>query len=193
MDCAYFRYCHSPATHSAAMPNWSTRQPLCSLHASRRTTRHARLNTLTPNTVTPDLSRIPLIYLICFDEVFSGHCRHYMGSTTDLPSRLFDHSQGNGSRLMRAVTEAGIGWRVVRTWRGGRVEEARMKRHGHLDRLCPDCRPRSAAERKTKRVGSRRYPRDYKPTGDCAHRRPHKKCRRCKTKQTQITQIKETA
>jgi hypothetical protein len=42
---------------------------------------------------------------------------------------------------MRAVTRAGIGWRVVRVWwDAGRTDERRIKRRKNTARLCPVCR-----------------------------------------------------
>ena len=78
------------------------------------------------------------IYLIHFDSPYR-HARHYMGFTTNLTDRIERHRAGNGSRLMSVITEAGIGWRVVRTWRGDRNLERRMKRSGGLSRCCPIC------------------------------------------------------
>lgn len=81
-----------------------------------------------------------VIYLLHFDRPF-GHARHYMGSAVDLELRLADHRNGQGARLMFWVVRAGIGWRLARTWVGGRQRERQLKAQGGRARLCPICRP----------------------------------------------------
>src|SRR5436305_13660221 len=78
------------------------------------------------------------IYLIHFDEKLA-HAQHYLGWTTNLDKRLEAHRSGNGGALMAAVTQAGIGWRVVRTWNGTRDDERRLKRWKKIREACPDC------------------------------------------------------
>ena len=80
-----------------------------------------------------------VIYLLHFDRPF-GHARHYMGSAVELERRLADHRNGNGARLMFWVAQAGIGWRLARTWKGCRGRERQLKQHGHA-RHCPICNP----------------------------------------------------
>jgi len=79
------------------------------------------------------------VYLIHFDCPYK-HARHYLGYTGDLEARLKAHASGNGSRLMEVITEAGITWRLARTWAGGRDIERRLKRQKNSPRLCPICR-----------------------------------------------------
>jgi len=79
------------------------------------------------------------IYLIHFDTPLH-HARHYLGWTTDLEQRLEAHRQGNGARLMEVVAEAGITWRLARTWKGGRELERQLKRQHNSPRFCPICR-----------------------------------------------------
>jgi len=84
------------------------------------------------------------VYLIHFDEPFK-HARHYIGWSSRLEQRLEHHRNGTGSRLMAAVSAAGIGWSVVRTWSGTRELERRFhNRHG-ASGLCPTCREEVAA------------------------------------------------
>src|SRR4051812_12502200 len=78
------------------------------------------------------------IYLIHFDRPF-GHATHYLGWTADLPARLEAHATGRGSRLMEVVTDAGITWKLARTWRGDRYRERRLKERGGKSRMCPLC------------------------------------------------------
>jgi predicted GIY-YIG superfamily endonuclease len=87
------------------------------------------------------MERPGVVYLIHFDRPYH-HARHYMGWTADLENRLDAHAGGNGARLMQVVAEAGIGWRLARTWRGDRTLERRLKRRHNGPRLCPICNPK---------------------------------------------------
>jgi len=79
------------------------------------------------------------VYLIHFHRAYH-HARHYLGWTADLSERIDRHASGNGSPLVRAVTAAGIGWTVVRTWVGVTRD---FERHLHKTkagpRFCPVC------------------------------------------------------
>lgn len=86
-----------------------------------------------------------VIYLIHFAQPVH-HARHYMGFATDLNTRLNEHRAGRGARLMSVVTELGIGWMVVRTWRGDRGYERRLKKEHHGPRLCPICHPKKESK-----------------------------------------------
>lgn len=82
-----------------------------------------------------------MIYLIHFDEPYH-HARHYLGfAEKDLPARLAQHRAGSGARILAVVGQTGIGWRVVRTWRGGRTLERRLKNRHNSAKLCPVCNP----------------------------------------------------
>jgi len=87
-----------------------------------------------------------VVYLIHFAKPLGdlanprGQAQHYLGYTEDLEQRLEAHSFGNGSAIMAAVSEAGIPWRLVRTWEGGRDVERRLKRQHNAPRLCPICK-----------------------------------------------------
>jgi len=84
------------------------------------------------------------IYLLHFDRPF-GHARHYLGWTRDLEARLAAHGKASGSALMRAVADAGIGWRLAATWQGDRYRERQLKARGHT-RKCPICRAEAAGQ-----------------------------------------------
>lgn len=90
------------------------------------------------------------VYLIHFDRPLGdldnprGQAHHYLGYTQDLDARLERHRSGNGARLMEVVSEAGIGWKLVRTWRGGRELERKLKDSHNSPRLCPICRGEKA-------------------------------------------------
>jgi predicted GIY-YIG superfamily endonuclease len=78
------------------------------------------------------------VYLIHFDRPLK-HARHYLGSTDNLPRRLREHQEGNGSKLMAAVAQADIAWELARTWTGDRAWERRLHRYKKSRRLCPLC------------------------------------------------------
>lgn len=78
------------------------------------------------------------IYLIHFERPYR-HARHYLGWAAHLTARIAHHRNGSGARLLQVVGEAGIDWDVVRTWRGTRVDEARLKSHKNNVRMCPVC------------------------------------------------------
>jgi hypothetical protein len=84
-----------------------------------------------------------LVYLLCFDKKFK-HVRHYLGYTSNehtLKSRLIHHKKGQGSKLMAAVTKAGIDFKVVRTWKDGdRNFERKLKNRKEASALCPVCK-----------------------------------------------------
>jgi predicted GIY-YIG superfamily endonuclease len=79
------------------------------------------------------------VYLVHFDSPYH-HARHYMGFTDDLDVRIKRHRSGDGSRLLRALKIAGIGWRVAVTWKGDRSLERLLKNRKNSPQLCPVCR-----------------------------------------------------
>lgn len=83
---------------------------------------------------------IGTVYLIHFDRPFK-HASHYIGWTMNLEGRLWHHKNGTGSRLMAAVTNAGIDWRVVRDWEGDRNFERKLHNMHSSPRICPVCNP----------------------------------------------------
>lgn len=95
------------------------------------------------------------IYLIHFERPFK-HAGHYLGWTQNLKQRYAHHVAGRGSRLMAVVSEAGIGSKIVRTWKGDRYEERRLKGRGGRARLCPVCTPSAGMGRWPKRKRARR-------------------------------------
>lgn len=83
--------------------------------------------------------RTRFVYLIHFDRPLH-HARHYLGSAVSISLRVAEHRAGKGAKLLAAVNAAGIGWSVVRTWRGGRRLERVLKNKHKAGRLCPCCR-----------------------------------------------------
>ena len=88
------------------------------------------------------------VYLIHL-EAPVRHATHYIGWTPgEVTARLVTHRAGRGSRMLAAVAAAGIGFDVVRTWPGGRLEERRIKRMRMAPRLCPTCRANPGREKR---------------------------------------------
>lgn len=77
------------------------------------------------------------IYLLHFSRRFK-HAGHYLGWTSDLDARLVRHQAGRGARLIQVVESAGIEVSLVRTWKGTRHDERRIKGRGKGD-ICPVC------------------------------------------------------
>lgn len=86
------------------------------------------------------------VYLIHFNRPYR-HARHYLGFTENLDKRITDHLCGMGARLMEVITDAGIEWRVVRTWHGDRRLERRLKNWHNAAFLCPLCSGKEALSR----------------------------------------------
>jgi hypothetical protein len=89
---------------------------------------------------------VGIVYLVHFDQPIGdlhnprGYASHYTGWTLDLPTRLVDHANGRGARLLQVVGELGIGWQLARIWAGTRDRERSLKRSGGAARRCPICR-----------------------------------------------------
>ncbi len=81
-----------------------------------------------------------VVYLVHFTEPYR-HARHYTGWTVDLDARRAEHRGGRGARLLQVSAQAGIGWRLARTWEGSRARERQLKRQGGASRRCPICTP----------------------------------------------------
>ncbi len=84
-----------------------------------------------------------MVYLIHFDKKLA-HAQHYIGfveKPDGLESRLDYHRKGRGSKLLKAVTEKGIGFEVARTWRDEtRDFERSLKNKKNAKKLCPICK-----------------------------------------------------
>ncbi|MEN6316707.1 MAG: GIY-YIG nuclease family protein [Clostridiaceae bacterium] len=88
-----------------------------------------------------------MVYLIHFDKKYK-HAQHYIGYTDDLDRRMYEHELGSkGARLLQVVRDAGINFKVVRTWpEGDRSFERRLHNRKKSSQLCPICR-KAAAQR----------------------------------------------
>ena len=95
-------------------------------------------------------SPMSTVYLIHFNRRLK-HAGHYMGFSTNLDKRITDHLCGMGARLMEVVTQAGIEWKVARTWPGAsRGFERRLKNGKNAPQLCPLCSGKAAYGRGAK-------------------------------------------
>jgi hypothetical protein len=57
-----------------------------------------------------------------------------------LLNRLGEHAAGRGARLVEVITQAGISFRLARTWPGvTRARERQLKQQGGASRRCPIC------------------------------------------------------
>jgi hypothetical protein len=80
------------------------------------------------------------VYMVHFDTPYK-HARQVQHWTKDLNSRLEAHREGRGARLMEVIKDAGITWRLVRTWPGTRDRERAIKDRHEAPKLCPECTP----------------------------------------------------
>lgn len=88
----------------------------------------------------PAMSGAGTVYLIHLERPYH-HVQHYIGYT-ELPvaDRLARHRRGQGSRLLRAVSEEGISYEVARTWDGkSRKFERWLKALRNSAKRCPVC------------------------------------------------------
>jgi predicted GIY-YIG superfamily endonuclease len=96
---------------------------------------------------TPQVDVPGTVYLIHFDKKLA-HAGHYIGWSQSLSQRLMHHRNGTGSALMRAVTHAGIDFKVAKTWEGvTRAFERELHNKKNTARICPLCQ---AAKEKNK-------------------------------------------
>jgi hypothetical protein len=88
--------------------------------------------------------QLGVCYTLCFHRPYK-HARHYVGWTEDLLDRLARHASGHGARLVEVITQAGIGFTLVRICEGTRSTERAIKNAGGAVRYCPVCtsRPRN--------------------------------------------------
>jgi predicted GIY-YIG superfamily endonuclease len=105
------------------------------------------------------------VYLFHFDQRYE-HAGHYTGWAEDLDHRVTEHLAGRGARLIEVITQAGIGFRLARTWPGvTRARERQLKRQGGASRYCPICQ----ADRKARGL-PRRPPRDQRAARESSSR-----------------------
>lgn len=83
-----------------------------------------------------------MVYLIHFARPYF-HAQHYIGSSDDLGIRAERHLNGQGSPLLRAVSDNDIKWAIIRHWPGGRAFERQLKNRKDARALCPICNPKS--------------------------------------------------
>lgn len=71
-----------------------------------------------------------MVYLIHFESKLH-HAQHYIGFVEgNLGQRIALHKASRGAKLLAAINDAGIEWRVVRIWRGAdRCFERRLKNY----------------------------------------------------------------
>lgn len=91
------------------------------------------------------MKRTGIVYLIHFDRPIGnmanakGQAQHYIGWTVDVPNRMKEHATGHGAAIMAYLKQVGIAWNVVRTWRGSRYLERKLKNRRSAPFFCPCC------------------------------------------------------
>ena len=84
-----------------------------------------------------------IIYMLHFSQPYK-HARHYVGWTEDLLDRLDQHAAGHGARLVAVITQAGIGFTLVRICEGTRRTERAIKNAGGAPGTAPSAPPTRA-------------------------------------------------
>jgi predicted GIY-YIG superfamily endonuclease len=84
---------------------------------------------------------MPYVYLLHFQRPISSKhtTQHYLGTTTDLDERLWQHQRGKGARLTQVALERQIPFRVAEVWQGGYALEHQLKRQKNHRKFCPLC------------------------------------------------------
>lgn len=95
------------------------------------------------------------VYLLHFSPPYK-HARHYLGFTSyrDVSIRLQRHQSGQGATLTRVAVEAGVELVLVRTWKGNRDLERRLKRWHGSTKLCPLCHTNRQGDKCSKSTSS---------------------------------------
>jgi hypothetical protein len=104
------------------------------------------------------------VYLLHFDQRYE-HAGHYTGHADDFNNRVAEQASGDrrAARLVQVITQAGIGFRLARTWPGAsKAYERQLKNSGGASRYCPICQEERAARGQLRRAprgrGERRVP-----------------------------------
>lgn len=83
-----------------------------------------------------------MVYLIHLETPYH-HAQHYIGfveSDDMVLERLAKHQAGTGSKFLRAVNAAGIGYYLAKVWPGyTRTQERMLKKKKKSRSLCPVC------------------------------------------------------
>lgn len=85
-----------------------------------------------------------MVYLLCFAESYH-HAKHYIGfvdgGEAELEVRIKHHKAGTGAKLLRVISEAGIDFKLARTWpEGDRNFERHLKNMKKARQYCPICK-----------------------------------------------------
>lgn len=99
------------------------------------------------------------VYLLCFADNPVAHAKHYLGYADDVSRRVAEHRNGTGSKLTRALIDAGGDFIVSWVWEDAdRDFEAKLKhrtrrwdaangcfrsRGTNVGRYCPTCATRT--------------------------------------------------
>ncbi len=89
-----------------------------------------------------------VLYLLHFAPPHKG-AMHYLGITkaSTIGRRLNDHQRGKGAGITRRALESGSTLTLVRLWHNATHQlERKVKRAGHLNKLCPLCLHRLPTE-----------------------------------------------
>ena len=93
-----------------------------------------------------------MLYLLHFERPLRNGSQHYLGYSKDektLKRRIQSHRKGldwqnGGAKITQHLYEDGIGFKVVRVWKGTPYDEKRLKSYHNHKRYCTLCRKKTA-------------------------------------------------
>jgi hypothetical protein len=106
------------------------------------------------------------VYLLHFEQRYE-HAGHYTGHAHDFGIRVAEQASGDGraARLLQVITQAGIGFRLARTWPGAsKAYERSLKNSGGASRYCPICQAERTARGQLRRAPRGRGERRVSPS-----------------------------
>ncbi len=106
------------------------------------------------------------VYLLHFEQRYE-HAGHYTGHADDFNNRVTEQASGDSraARLLQVIAQAGIGFRLARTWPGAsKGYERSLKNSGGASRYCPICQEERAARGQLRRAPRGRGERRVAPS-----------------------------
>ena len=94
------------------------------------------------------------VYLLHFEQRYE-HAGHYTGHADDFNNRVTEQASGDSraARLLQVIAQAGIGFRLARTWPGAsKGYERSLKNSGGASRYSPICQEERAARGQLRRA-----------------------------------------
>jgi hypothetical protein len=112
------------------------------------------------------------LYILHYTEPVRGRVTHYIGSSVAIDDRIAAHRSGtSGARLPTLAHQANIAFRFYTLPGSSYADERLIKKHGHYERLCPECSKKELTECKTP-ASSATNEHDYSSSQPCPTEAP---------------------